>query len=165
MRVALSMLVVVMLSSGCAGLIASTGKDLTVFQTKSELRAYLGEPTWTGVIDGEEFDEFCTRLKVADRPYSYASPGYAMVLFWTCGTCELLLVPYEFYRIGKGTVCGQTIRATYDKEGRVADLTLDREQLYPFYSVLRQGSQITPPSSQSTASDQALADPASNPEH
>ena len=117
-------------SSGCAAFIASRGKDLTVLTTKEEVHAVLGEPAASGVDEGQVFEEFRTRQKIATFSWVFGE-GYLMLMVGTGGTAELVLTPMELYRVCKGTLLGQTIRVTYDTAGRATGHYLNGESLPP----------------------------------
>lgn len=60
----------ILLSGGCAGMIAGCGRDLTPLKTKEEVHAQLGAPSASGVADGNFFEEFRTRRKIAESNLS-----------------------------------------------------------------------------------------------
>jgi hypothetical protein len=157
------LLVSALFSSGCAMMIATTGKDLTKLKTKNDLHAWLGEPEKAGVENGQEFEEFRTRWKIADRTTRYVGPGYAMGLVITCGTCDLVLVPYELYLIGQRTVLGQTIRVTYNQKGEVTGESLDGQPFFAlFFDASQEVEQSSPPvSTTAIPSAQTPASPVS----
>ena len=64
-------------SAGCAHMIARCGEDLTGLSTKQEVHAQLGEPAAQGVVDGEPFEEFLTRRKIAE-PHALSALGQGM---------------------------------------------------------------------------------------
>jgi YD repeat-containing protein len=114
-------------------MIASCGKDLSPLETKADVRAQLGDPVAIGVEDGAPFEEYRTRRKISrSGAPPYCGPGYAMLGIMTCGTVELILVPYELYLVGSGALLGQRLRFTYDTADRVTRVTLDGEPLFFF---------------------------------
>jgi hypothetical protein len=129
MRIAWLLLVAIaVLSSGCSLLIARSGKDLSAVTTKSQVRAKLGEPSASGVADGQPFEEYHTRWKISEEGTGrYMS--YGMGLGMTYGTIELFAFPYELYLLGSRTLFGQTIRVTYAADGHVQGIFLDGESL------------------------------------
>lgn len=134
MRIARRLLIATAcLSGGCAAMIARSGKDLAHLETREEVHAKLGTPSACGVGECGPYEEFRTHWKIA-RPYDlkYFGPGYAMGLFLTCGAIDLILVPQELYLAARGTIRGQTIRATYDSEGALTQILMDGESLRHF---------------------------------
>jgi hypothetical protein len=94
------------------------------------MHTILGEPVASGVLDGEEYEEFRTHKVIAkDQTMKYLSEGYAMLWFGTFGTFDLVCVSYELGRLGKRTLFGQTIRVTYWPGGSIAKVERDGESV------------------------------------
>jgi YD repeat-containing protein len=115
-------------SCGCAFMIAGAGKDLGRVESKRDMHAALGEPVAKGVADGREYEEFRTR-KVIAEDLTFQVEGYGMAWACTLGTIDLVCVPYQCYLLGKRTLLGQTIRVTYDQEGRIVEVERDGESM------------------------------------
>ena len=144
MRIACLLLVAfASVSSGCSAFIGSRGNDVTVLKTKDEVRAVFGEPVTNGVEEGQSFEEYRTRRKIATFSRIYGE-GYFMLLVATGGTSELVMTPIELYLMGKRTLLGQTIRVTYGATGYPCAHSLDGESLWPrgFRNRRNQGVQL-----------------------
>ncbi len=119
------------LLSGCASIIARTGTDLYCLKSKEEVQAKLGKPVATGMEDGEFFEEYRTRRKIAEQwPARCSGIGYAMLVTMTCGTSELISVPNELFILGRRTLLGQPIRVTYGEDGSVKYVRLDEPSMW-----------------------------------
>lgn len=115
---------IAILSSGCSFLIAYAGKDLSKLETREKVHEVFNKPTLAGYEDNRFFEEFRTRRKVSE---SLRASHLAMSVPMTFGLGELVAFPYELYLLGRNTILGQTIRFTYDSEGRIIRITLDGE--------------------------------------
>lgn len=129
-------------------MIAGAGKDLGAVETKAEMHGVLGEPVGQGVANGEPYEEFRTRMVIADDQ-SESDEGYALLLFVSCGTSELVTVPYQLGLLCKRSIVGQTVRVTYDQNGRVTQVDRDGESVLGPFKKNRQpggqpGSEILP---------------------
>ena len=138
------------LLGGCSCLVASSGKDLRLLTTKGEVRAQMGEPTRSGVVEGKAFDEYRTRRKISEEGtvrMAGAGMGFAM----TFGASELITFPVELCTAGGRTLMGQDVRFVYDAEGKVTERFLDGKCLVYFRGVerksaaLQEGSTGPPP--------------------
>jgi YD repeat-containing protein len=149
------------LACGCSCMIAGAGKDLGAVDTRAEMHGVLGEPVTRGVANGEPYEEFHTRMVIRDDQ-SAAGEGYALLLFITCGTSELVTVPYQLGLLCKRSIAGQTVRVTYDKNGNVTQVDRDGESVLGLFkknrrSVGQPGNEILPVA----ASDAPVPMPAS----
>jgi hypothetical protein len=103
-------------SSGCSLMIARCGKDLSVLETREEVRKDFGEPVASGVEDGQPYEEFRTRRKIVNEQEVYSlNMGLAM----TGGLIEFIAFPLEVYEAMKATIAGQNLRFYYDGLGNV----------------------------------------------
>jgi YD repeat-containing protein len=134
----LLLLVSAISSSGCAGLIARSGTDVTALASRDEVHAVFGEPVATGVVEGSEgktFEEYVTRKKIAALPeeptehiaampgdHGYLSLNYDGTLLFSLGTCELVLIPEQLTLIAVRFVGGEQIRFTYDRSDRLIEV-------------------------------------------
>jgi YD repeat-containing protein len=124
------LLVAAFSSSGCAGLIARSGTDVTALKTRNEVRAVFGEPVAAGVVEeseGKTFEEYVTRRKIAALPEEpsgrgFGSLAYPGTLFFSLGTCELVLIPEQLALMAVRFVGGEKIRFTYDRSGRIIEV-------------------------------------------
>jgi hypothetical protein len=89
------------LSSGCAALIAMPGEDLTVCKSKAEIRAHLGEPTSAGTAFEMEYEEFFSHKLISEANNGTFGPGYSMAIICTLGTWDLVAVPEELWIISR----------------------------------------------------------------
>jgi YD repeat-containing protein len=133
---------------GCSCMIAGVGKDLGDVETKAEMHDALGEPVARGLANGEPYEEFRTRMVIADDQ-SASDEGYALLLFISCGTSELVTVPYQLGLLCKRSLAGQVVRVTYDQNGHVTQVDRDGESvLGPFKkkrrTVGQPGNEILP---------------------
>ena len=136
------------LACGCSCMIAGAGTDLGAVETKAEMHSVLGEPVTRGLADGQPYEEFRTRMVISDDQSS-TDEGYALLLFVSCGTSELVTVPYQLGLLCKRSLVGQTVRVTYDQKGHVSQVDRDGESvLGPFKRTRRvpgqPGNEILP---------------------
>jgi YD repeat-containing protein len=131
MRIAcLLLLIAAMSASGCSGLIARSGTDLTALKSRDEVHAMFGQPVATGVVkgcEGETFEVYVTRRKIAALPEEPSGRGpeslaYPGTLFFSLGTCELVLIPEQLTLMAVRFVGGEKIRFTYDRSGRLIEV-------------------------------------------
>ena len=101
------LLACVLLSGGCSCLIAESGKDLTALTTKEQVHQSLGAPKLTGVAEGQPFEEFESRQKIAD-PMRAATDSMSVMM--TYGFGEVVALPQELYLLCSRTLFGETIR-------------------------------------------------------
>lgn len=109
-------------ASGCAGLIASSGQNLSKLTTQDEVRASFGSPVATGQVDHKPYEEFSTHRKIADTD---ASMRLCMVAVASCGFSECLFFPLEVFSVSRQALVGQRLRFTYDEAGNVTAITFD----------------------------------------
>ncbi len=107
---------VALASSGCSSLIARCGYYPDDTTTIEKVRQKFGEPTARGIHDRLPYEEFHTRLMIAE-PLRGASLGLGFA--FTFGLSEVIAFPYELCRTGAHTVLGQDIRFAYDSAGTV----------------------------------------------
>jgi hypothetical protein len=128
----------VFLSSGCAQMIASCGKDIDCLHTRKEAHALLGEPAAIGIADELNepaatgialHEEFHPRMPIAeDLGY-----GYVLGDMLTLGTLDLCVVPFEIYVKCRKMLVGQTICVNYDASNAVKRIELDGHPLHPSF--------------------------------
>ncbi|HKB04997.1 MAG TPA: hypothetical protein VKD90_22430 [Gemmataceae bacterium] len=129
--VCLALAVVTVSSTGCAALIAGSGQDLAALKDRTEVHGAYGPPEVAGDADGQAFEEYLTRRKIADP--SARGPGMAMVYGATYGLIDLIAVPYELYQVGRRTIQGQRLRFTYDADGQVTAIQFDGDEVPLLY--------------------------------
>ena len=123
MRIACFVLIAGSLAStSCSGLVAASGTALEGLTTREAVREAFGEPRASGECDGQRYEEFTTRRKLADVP---AVMGLLMYGVATGGLSEFVFLPAELAVTGKRTIIGQRLLFTYDEEGRVTSVTRD----------------------------------------
>ena len=103
-------------STGCAAVLAASGKDLRDLKTREDVHATFGNPVATGEMEGLQYEEFVTRKKISDS--SLAGPG-AMAYVITVGLYDLIGFPYQLYVVGRHTLLGQVLRFSYSADGKV----------------------------------------------
>ena len=109
------------LSVGCTAIIARSGEDLSALKTREQVHDSFGTPVATGTSDGQTYEEYRSRRKIAE-PHG---PGYAMSLALTLGLTELYWFPRELYLLGRHTILGRDICFTYDAAGNVTAVHID----------------------------------------
>ncbi|MEI7683827.1 MAG: hypothetical protein WCL32_02290 [Planctomycetota bacterium] len=118
-------------ASGCALMIARCGTDLYALENKQMVRCKLGEPVASGFDIGKPFEDYRTRRIIAEQyPARCFGPGYGMLLIMTCGTSELVSVPYELCILGRRSLLGHTVRVYYEEDGSIRFVQLDEESLF-----------------------------------
>lgn len=88
---------VALASSGCSSLIARCGYYPDDTTTIEKVRQKFGEPTARGIHDRLPYEEFHTRLMIAE-PLRGASLGLGFA--FTFGLSEVIAFPYELCRTG-----------------------------------------------------------------
>ena len=116
------LIVIALLPTGCSMLIARSGSDLSKLTTRELVHEKFGEPSTVGRADGESFEEFRTRRKIAE-PLRSASLGMGIVM--TYGLGEFICFPYELYLLVRRTAFGQDVRFTYNSTSTVTRVFLD----------------------------------------
>jgi hypothetical protein len=109
------------MSSGCSTLIARSGDDLSALTTREKVHEAFGNPSMSGTSDGQLFEDFHTRRKIAE-PMRSISLGLGTVM--TFGVSELFCFPGELCLLGRTSLLGRDIRFSYDSEGVVTHIEL-----------------------------------------
>ena len=52
--------------AGCTAVFTESGKNLAKFATRDQVRRDFGEPTTVGISEGQPYEEFRTRYKIAE---------------------------------------------------------------------------------------------------
>ncbi len=112
----------VLATTGCSLLVVNSGKNLGDLKTREQAHEVFGPPIAAGESDGQPYEEFASRRKVAE-PWQneYLLIGYMA----TAGLGELIWFPKVLYREGRRVIVGQQIRVTYDASGAVAGVRID----------------------------------------
>jgi hypothetical protein len=121
-------LVPVLFSGGCAGLIARSGTDPTEFKTMELVHAKFGEPFASGPESGDDgafYEEYLTHRKICYTPEWFDGDGYAIFFVATLGLIDFQLVPQELYETAKRMIGGQTLRFTYNSNGKLIKVQRD----------------------------------------
>jgi YD repeat-containing protein len=118
-----------LISSGCSFLIAGSGMNVHRLTTRQDFHREFGPPSETGTEAGQVFEEFHTRRKISE-PFRASHLGMEVTM--SLGLGEFIAFPWEVYRLGSRTLLGQTLRVTYDPDGRVSRTSLDGERLIPW---------------------------------
>jgi hypothetical protein len=114
-------------SAGCAYRLAESGTDLGTLETREQVRAEFGPPAASGTADGQAFEDFRTRRKVADsHQHVYAAH---LLSGYTYGLAEVMLLPGECFGVAARTILGQDLRFVYDEAGRVTAVLRDGEYI------------------------------------
>jgi hypothetical protein len=116
------------LSSGCSGLIARSGEDVTNYSNREEVHHQFGMPNTTGTTNGVPFEEFQTRRKICEWKHAYI---FDLADWGTFGLTEFVFLPLELLDNGERIVMGKKVRITYDESGQVINVYLDGESLKP----------------------------------
>jgi hypothetical protein len=122
----LFVLAVAALSTGCAALVAKTGRDPEGLTPERVTREF-DTPVATSNQDGTSTLTFRTHQKIAE-------PGRSDELmtadFLSFGLAELVYVPRELYRATRTTFLGREIMVRYDALGRVYSVMVDGTPVY-----------------------------------
>lgn len=140
-KIHIPLLTCALLSGGCSCLIAESGKDLAALTTKEQVHQALGTPKLTGVTEGQPFEEFESRQKIAD-PMRAATDGMSVAM--TYGFGELITFPQELYLLCSRTLFGQNIRVTYAPDGSLTGVFLDDERIDSFANRMKRSPQSEP---------------------
>ncbi|MBX9627841.1 MAG: hypothetical protein K2X82_28845 [Gemmataceae bacterium] len=108
-------------STGCSAFVASSGTELAKLKTRDEVRGKFGEPVGQGTEEGEFYEDYRTRRKIAEQWKGiYSCMGFA----YTLGLSELYAFPHEVFVAARRSLAGQTVRVEYDGAGEVAGVRL-----------------------------------------
>jgi YD repeat-containing protein len=109
-------------STGCAAITDLSGTHVEKFKTKTEVQQEFGSPVSTGAENGQPYEEYHTRRKIAER---WSGEGYVMLDTATLGLAELYMFPAALVRLTRNSITGRTVRFTYDEQGNVTDTRSD----------------------------------------
>lgn len=113
-------------TTGCSALVAVSGTDPASLTTREQVHAKFGTPTATGLEDGNPFEEYWTRRKIAEnRKFLDLWSGAG----FTLGFGELIQFPQELCIAGTRSLLGQTLRFVYDDAGNVTAITHEGEHV------------------------------------
>jgi hypothetical protein len=110
-------------ATGCSLLIATSGKDVLKYETRDEVHAEFGEPTASGIEDGEYFEEYHTRRKIVGQPDWLWT--LKVGIYGTYGLVEFIAFPAEAIGLGETWIAGRTLRFNYDIDGNRTSVFLD----------------------------------------
>lgn len=119
----LAVLALTLPTSGCAALIAASGRDPNSL-TEQQVRAEHPDAVATVTEDGTTL-AFRTREKLANRGKMYAM-GYVI----TFGLGEVVWFPIEAYGATRTALFGRDVAVRYDSDGKVERVTVDGEPVY-----------------------------------
>jgi YD repeat-containing protein len=114
-------------SGGCSCLISDSGLNLGPtgpVTTKEQVHQQFGQPSNTGISDGQEFEEYRTTKKVAEP---IRAANISMTDTSTYGFGEVFAFPEEMYLLSTRMLFGQTLRFRYNADGKVTGVFLDDE--------------------------------------
>ncbi len=114
------LLAVCLCSPGCSCYLAEMGSYPPTCETKEQARVVFGNPTATGSINDNSYDEFTYRRKIPED-----SMGLGYVFMGTLGLGEVVMLPMELFSAVSAITVGNNIRLTYDDSGRVIEATLN----------------------------------------
>jgi hypothetical protein len=112
----------VLLTSGCAALVAHSGTDPSHITTREQVHQTFGEPVAGSNADGEWYEDFRCHGKVAEN---LRASLLLLTSYYTAGLADLYQFPCEVGRAGWKALWGYGLRFYYDADGRVLRHTID----------------------------------------
>ncbi len=135
--------------TGCGACLTQVGTNVSTFPTREVVHQELGQPTASGVVEGQPYEEFVTHRVIAQPE---AGVGVTMLDCTTFFLAELVLFPYEIYLTADRSIEGQTLRFTYDNAGNVKDIQRDGKPAFaPPFNALSPPTDIQPLDAGTTA--------------
>lgn len=133
----LMLIAITLFQCGYSTLIARSGKNVEIWETREQIREVLGTPMTTGIEEGREFDDFVTCKKIEEDSRIY---GLSVSFAMTCGFSEFITFPNEAYRAIRNMIVGTDLRFYYDANGRITGMDSRTIQVSPRISTIRSAS-------------------------